>query len=158
MLYIYRSIFWWQFVNCFTFYRKIFLTPELLIHSKRFVDMSILWITSVILGKRALFLDEAINFKIVISSKDLLFTLMEVGLLILISLLILINESWFNSIVISLINGKKSRVDGTWTHNLLVRSQTPYPLGHDPWACYFGRDATLKDRLNCENVLEMWQY
>ena len=123
MLYIYRSIFWWQFVNCFTFYRKIFLTPELLIHSKRFVDMSILWITSVILGKRALFLDEAINFKIVISSKDLLFTLMEVGLLILISLLILINESWFNSIVISLINGKKKQ--SRWDLN--PQSSGPQP-------------------------------
>ena len=123
MLYIYRFIFWWQFVNCFTFYRKIFLTPELLIHSKRFVDMPILWITSVILGKRALFLDEAINFKIVISSKDLLFTLMEVGLLILISLLILINESWFNSIVISLINGKKKQ--SRWDLN--PQSSGPQP-------------------------------
>ena len=123
MLYIYRFIFWWQFVNCFTFYRKIFLTPELLIHSKRFVDMSILWITSLILAKRALFLDEAINFKIDISSKDLLFTLMEVGLLILISLLILINESWFNSIVISLINGKKKQ--SRWDLN--PQSSGPQP-------------------------------
>ena len=43
---------------------------------------------------------------------------------------------------------KKSNHDGTWTHNLLLRRQTPYPLGHAVWLATL----LLRSPLNSSNL------